>query len=199
MADSTLLLKDLMLNDLWPGVPTVRSKPLDGFTGSAHHNVATEKYRLGTKIQLYHDGGTDINQGYSTFIYLRAAADAETAPAMAVTSVVCVDGTPESLTTANKFYVVTNDSDLTSVETGSPCAIALSTMTNSYYGWFWCGGVCPTAEVSGLTITSTAGTDDSVVVGNVMLVAMATTAIGFAKHAVAGPAVGIFLKATDGG
>jgi hypothetical protein len=38
---------------------------------------------------------------------------------------------------------VTNDSGNDIGAQKGPIAIALSAMTEDYFGWFWCGGLCP--------------------------------------------------------
>ena len=69
-------------------------------------------------------------------------------------------------------------------------------MTNSYYGWFWTGGICPIEYVPGMSTASTVVTDDSVTAGcEVITVASGATGIAL-KIATAGiPACGYALYA----
>jgi hypothetical protein len=52
---------------------------------------------------------------------------------------------------AGAWYIVTNDGG-DSFNNG-PIAVALGSVTDEYYGWFWCGGVCPVATISGLDVS----------------------------------------------
>jgi hypothetical protein len=60
--------------------------------------------------------------------------------------------TSSAATAANALlptqYIVTDDASEALLS--GPIAVALSAMTTGYYGWFWCGGVCPVDSVSGL-------------------------------------------------
>jgi hypothetical protein len=144
MANSTIDDQKIILYDLWPGDPVENlSEPLDGFTGSDHHNVVSPAYDIGTKIRVY----DDTSKGYATFIYLQNIQG--TAGAVAAKDPVCMD-TSEQATAATSatWYKVGSDGGETLVN--GPMAIAISAMTTAYYGWFWCGGVCPVSYVSGL-------------------------------------------------
>lgn len=144
MATSTLDLDYVVLYDLWPGYPDPRlGTPKDGFTGSDHHNVVAAAYPVGTKIQYYNAGTSSANVGMSTFIYLRLVAQDAT-NVVNVKHIVAVDD--GAIATG-----VTNEAATDIAATHGPIAVALSTMTTAYYGWFWCGGVCPEDAVSGLT------------------------------------------------
>ena len=135
MADSTLDSELFVLIDRWPGVPTIFKEPPGGFTGEMHHNVSIQQYRCGTKAQIYNDGGIAGDYGYSTFIYLQVG----TQSAIALKSFVVPDS-------ATDPYVITDDIESCIDAVGSLfAAVALSAITDAYYGWFWCGGVCPEA------------------------------------------------------
>jgi len=131
-------------------VPRVGQPPVDGFTGSDHHNQAYEKFPVGTTIQVY----DTTNKGPSYFTYLRAGVASGTA--FAAKQV----GTVGDVATA-AWYRISNDGDQ-SITGGPPC-VFLSAMTLNYYGWFWTGGVCPVDWVSGLD--GNYETNDSVTAG----------------------------------
>jgi len=137
--------------------------PKDGFIGtgtkasvynsvtSSNHDIATtadQEYVLGQKIRYYNS----TLGGWGTCIYLQLIAGAVTV----------VAGSPVGVDdTADSYYAVTGDRS----ETGAGCAraIALSTMTTTNYGWFWCAGVCPDFSTDGTTafseVTVPVGTD----------------------------------------
>jgi len=147
VANSTLDDAKLILRDLWPGEPDFKlSKPPDGFTGASHHNVASPVYPVGIKIKVY----DETNKGYATFIYLQYVAGTKAATlALAVKQFVSMD-TSEQATAATSptYFKVTDDASEALIH--GPIAVALGAMTTAYYGWFWCGGVCPVSFVSGL-------------------------------------------------
>ena len=145
MADGVLDSLLFYLLDGWPGVvdPNM-GMPIDGFTGALHHNVVAAQYPVGTKIAVYNTGtkpGITSEPGWATFIYLKVGTQDTTA--IAAKTIVVQDS-------ATNWYEVTNDpDDCVNVETGA-AAIALSAITDAYYGWFWCAGVCPEEFVSDL-------------------------------------------------
>lgn len=147
MANSTIDDAKFILIDRWPGAPDDKmGTPPDGFTGSSHHNVSTPQYSIGTKIRVY----DNTNKGYSTFIYLQYIAGTKASTlALAAKQFVAMD-TSEQATAATSptYYKVTDDGSEALIQ--GPLAVALSAMTTAYYGWFWCGGVCPVDFVSGL-------------------------------------------------
>jgi len=147
MANSTIVNEKIMLIDRWPGVADPRlGKPPDGFTGSSHHNVATAIYPLGQKRTVW----DPTAKGYATFIYLQNIQG--TAGAVAVTNPVAPDTSEQAtVATTQVYYKVGSDGGEALLS--GPGAIALSAMTTLYYGWFWCGGVCPVSFVSALDTT----------------------------------------------
>lgn len=98
---------------------------------SRHHDFATATYTIGTKVRYYneHIGGQGV------CIYLRYSEGGETL----VAGMLCQpDPALDSL------YYVTGDQDtFVDFAVAKPNCIALSGMTTTRYGWFWCGGVCP--------------------------------------------------------
>ncbi len=141
MAVSTIAVSNIILHDKWPGTPIkvvpAEDKNGETFTNAAHHNVVTPEYRPGTKVIVY----DSTSSGFATMIYLRWNLS-PSGIAGAMSEIVV----PEALVTALAYYDVTVDGDAipTDVEAmGIPCAIMLSAMTDTYFGWFWCGGVVP--------------------------------------------------------
>ena len=132
-----------VLYDNWPGTASLNQDvPLGGFTGSTHHNVATAIYPVGTKICVYNTGVTAGIAGFATFIYLQHGTRDTV-----VTSAERQGVVPQSAAT---WYIVSNDPDTNINVPGGLFAIQLSLMTSDYYGWYWCGGVCPEEFVSAL-------------------------------------------------
>ena len=203
MADSTLTVQGIVLYEhTWPGTPVTPPVDYSDMTAAAvGHNLAAALWPLGTKWQVYCHGnaasvGVGYNVGWSTFTYLLGADNI----ASAVAGVVTVIGVPDNTLAAgdipSKYYTIVCDSDQTTHEGSGRVAVCLSTMTNSYYGWFWTGGICPIEYVPGMTTASTLVTDDSVTAGcEVITVASAATGIAL-KIATAGiPACGYALYA----
>ena len=161
MAASTITGVSLVLNDYWPGLPTQNIPTADGngnhFTNSTHHNVSTAIYKPGTKVEVWDISG----QGFSTLVYLRYNdSDDETGVLGSI-------AVPEAVVTSLKYYDVTVDGDSISSDVGAkriPFGIMLSTMTNTYFGWFWCGGVCP-IDWTPLLATTTVATQNTVKAG----------------------------------
>tara|TARA_R100000808_G_scaffold11393_1_gene29270 strand:- start:7076 stop:7693 length:618 start_codon:yes stop_codon:yes gene_type:complete len=147
MAASTIDDQYVHLFDLVPGpvrhgwLPPADSNG-NTFTNSSHHNVATAEYDVGFKVGVY----DRTNKGHAVFAYLQMG----TASGVAVAAKAIM--APGNVTTAGSnakhWSIVTNDPDQF-VEDSFAC-VALSAMTEDYYGWFWCGGVCPVGWVSAL-------------------------------------------------
>jgi len=157
MADSTLDSELFVLKDYWPGYPSRSGGylPQGGWTG-ATHNVVAAAAHIGEKVQVRNDPAVAGVAGLSTFVYLQVGTQ-DTGTAIAAKTF-CV---PDS---ATLWYQVTNDADSCIVHTGSALlAVAISAMTDAYFGWFWCGGVCPESHVSALG--GTYATEGNVVAG----------------------------------
>ena len=189
MADATITVQGVILKDNWPGATPIRP-PVDYSdmtAASVGHNLVAPLWDLGTKWEVYCKGdstygGVGYNLGWSRFIYLKAAADMATAVAGAVSVLVVPDGTLAAGMAGDGFYTVVGSSARTTHEEMSVVAMCISTPTNSYYGWYWCGGVCPVEYVPGLTTASTLVTDDSLV-ASCELSTVASTATGIALRA----------------
>lgn len=155
MADSTIDSQQFALFDFWPGV--ARHVSPDNMPAAFTTPVATAVFGPGEKICAWNEGGTAGIDGYATFIYLQVGTQ-NTDVAIAVKTF-CVPGS------ATTPFVVGNNPDTDIIlHTGSPfVGVALSAVTNAYWAWFWCGGVCPEAIVS--TLGGTYVTDNSVAIG----------------------------------
>jgi hypothetical protein len=185
MADSTIDSELFILQDNWPGDADpglVQDPPRDGFTGSDHHNSSTAVYQVGAKIQIYNEG-TSGKAGWATFIYLQVGTQDATTVLAAKSLVV-----PDSSTT---WYQVTNDPLQAVVLPCGMAAYALSAMTNAYYGWFWCGGVCPEEAVSGLAGTYV--TEGNVVAGDLTAHEAAAGVIGLGPRAAGEGCIGFAI------
>ena len=177
MANSVIDTEMFVLWDNWPidpdpnwGGPYITGPAVDSL-GWEGQNVATAKFPLGRKFHVREDGGTGKLSGWSTFIYLKLGTQHATlnlsCVAATVKCVCTVEGTlaENSATAATQLYQVTNDSDTTTMEALGLCAIATSAMTDTYYGWFWCGGVAPLTMLTGLV--GDVETDDGLTLGEI--------------------------------
>ena len=123
------------LIDNFPGEPTHGPMPSSWTTPST-----TEDFPVGTKRMIY----DDTNNGWATMIFLRFQKGTAAVAAVKSPCSLCV----ADVASAGAWGNVTNTTD--ECMTTGPIAIALATMTDAYYAWFWCGGVCPVDTVSGL-------------------------------------------------
>lgn len=163
----TLLSEQFFLNDLWPGYPLAcYGMPADGLLGASHHNVVAPAYPVGTKIQLPTKSITNGIAGVSVLAYLQVGT--QDATVIAARSL-CGQGS------ATIWHKVTNLATGIGSVAMTPAAVALSAMTNAYYGWFWVGGNAPEAgPVSGVGYVAAMGgiltylTDDTVVYGQMV-------------------------------
>ena len=132
----------IVLYDRWPGqASVVGDLPADGITNSTDHNVVAATRRYGEKVVVYNMGTAGI-AGYATFIYLQVGT--QNADFLLVAKSIVVNDS------ASLWYQMTNDPDDCIAISGGLAAIALSAMTNAYFGFFWCGGICPEDFVAGL-------------------------------------------------
>ena len=125
------------LVDHWPGEVTIGPNPAAWTTISA-----TEDFPLGTKRAIYDDTGN----GWATLMYLYYTTGAGTVAVATVGSPCGIDTT--AMATAGQYCHITNDGS--DAELLGPIAIALGTMVNARYGWFWVGGVCPVDTIATL-------------------------------------------------
>ena len=189
MADSTVTYEAIVLYDNWPGVAIEPPVPVTNITNAGvGHNVVSPMWPLGTKWELYCTGaqaalGVSYRQGFSTFIYLKAGPDAAGAIASTL-GIVCVpDETIEAGDANNLLYVMASDTDVTTHENTGLVAVCLSTVTNDYYAWYWCGGVYPLEYVTGAAKTDTIATNNTVAASGEM------SAVTLADQSGVGPRV----------
>jgi len=127
----------MYLIDNWPGEATPGANP-DDWTALS----TTEDYPLGTKRRVYQD----TQNGWSTLMYLYYTTGAGTVAVATVGEPCGMDKTAAA--TAGQHCHVTNDGSDANLK--GPVAVALGTMVNARYGWFWVGGVCPVDTVADL-------------------------------------------------
>ena len=143
------------LIDLWPGEVTNGPNPADWTTVSS-----TEDFPLGTKRQVY----DDTNNGWATLMYLQY--EKGTAAAVGVRGICAIDTT--EMATGGQWTRVTNDGGESQLL--GPIAIALNTMSDGQYGWFWVGGVCPVDTIATLD-DGLYASDGSITAGKYMVLA----------------------------
>ncbi len=186
MADSTIDSELIQLYDVWPGpVEPASGVPGHGLLDKRYQNVAAPYVPIGTKIQLQNLDATG-QPGPTILLYLQVGTQ-DTGTAIAA-KMVCV---PDS---ATLWYQLTNDGDsLIKIPTKLGC-IALSAITNAYYGWFWAGGVAPETFVPAMGGNYV--TDGLVVAGDFIAHDMTDDHIGLGKASgVNEPAMGFALAA----
>jgi hypothetical protein len=167
MADAKV---DSELIVLWCGrfgLGTDWELPTGGFLGGSHNNVATPAYPIGHVKYVYNQPGYG-KEGMSEFVYLQYVAATTTI----TTKAFCI---PAS---ASTWYQVTADPDQTvGDETGCPLAVApICSMTDTYYGWFWSGGIVPEAFVA--AFAGDWSTEGSVIGGAIIADNLTTDMIG---------------------
>jgi hypothetical protein len=139
VADSTIDSELFILYDRLPGAPDPNlGVPYGGFTGATHHNTATAMYPVGTKIEVYNTTGVT---GWTRFVYGKLE-EVDASNALKVKMFCAIEGT------AKAPYAFTNEVATQIGESVSPIVAAIGEMTENYYGWFWCGGVCPEEYVA---------------------------------------------------
>ena len=125
------------LIDNFPGLPTQGLNPADFTTV---YSTIPSGFQLGSKRMIY----DETNKGWSILAFLKY--NKGTAAAVAVKGI-CAQETA-TVAAAASWFNVTNDGGESYLN--GPIAIALATMADGEYGWFWVGGVCPVATIPGL-------------------------------------------------
>ena len=167
MADSTLDSQLFTLIDRWPGVAV--DPPVNPFDMTSAtvvgHNVVTAVWDVGTKWKVRNivDGQGHGQAGWSTFVYLSVGTQNTAAGYTIAAKMPCF---PDSATI---WHLVTNDPDSCIAITGGLVAYAISAMTDAYFGWFWCGGVCPEYYVPNNAMGGNYVTDGDVAIGPISL------------------------------
>ena len=174
MANGVIDSNLIVLYDLWPGVASVVGElPTDGIANTTDNNVAAATRRYGEKVTVYN--ATAGVAGYATFVYLQMGTQDATAAAV---KSACVNDS------ASLWYQLTNDMDSCIAISGGLMAYAIGTVTDAYWGFFWCAGVVPEDFVS--TIGGNFVTDGTLTPGG-FCAATATTVVG----------IGVLDAATD--
>lgn len=189
--DSTIGVGSVVLAMNQISVPATNlSSPRDGFLGADHHNVATPQFPIGTTIQVQQKGTTGA-VGPVQFTYLKVGTQ-NPDTAIAANSVCVQEGTTPG--------VVTNDPDTCIALGGTFAVVAISAMTNGYYGWFWSGGVAPKDtdnEILSTPLTGNLLTDGTVIAGPVCAGDLVADAIGLTPVAAATQVASGYATATD--
>jgi len=188
MADKTMDSLEVILIDNWPGVAKLIGQdeiPVGGFTGSLHHNVAAPAYPKGEKLCVWNPSTLGA-EGMSTMIYLLVGTQVSIACRSLVTT-----------GSATDVYDVQDSPDaiIGPKDGGALVAVAISAMTDAYYGWFWCGGVAPESLIPDLG--GTYATESTVVAGLLGLSDLTADALGLAAVAAATDAIIGFALAAD--
>jgi hypothetical protein len=146
------------------------TEPIGGFIGtgfanqyqastSLHHNVsATAYFNPGTKVRYYNA----TLKGWGVCIYAKYSKGAET---LAAGYLMGIDSANAPGTYG--YHSITGDVSTfgTSGRSGGLYAVALSAMTDTYWGWFWCGGIVPDFYTSA---TAKIGDSDFLTDGNII-------------------------------
>jgi hypothetical protein len=137
-ATSTIDSELIFLMNKWGAAPDPNHQNTipqgDGtWSGANSQNVIAPAYPVGTVIQCYNDGDSAGQSGYYEMIYLRAEE------AILGAKSICVPAATDD------HYSVTDDISSALDATNAQIGVAIAAMTAQYYGWFWCGGVCPEA------------------------------------------------------
>lgn len=168
---STIDSTGIILYDNWPNsIASQCAGPRDmnNVANGADQNVTSASFPVGTKFRGWQAGATGVNAGSYTLIYLKTGTLLN-GTAIAAKKFCVSETAPTSSTSGDLIYTVTNNPTSTYGMTTGLGAVSMSAMTTAgYYGWFWCGGVCPESICTGMAGTYT--TDANVVVGAICLV-----------------------------
>lgn len=171
--------EDFILYDTMPGpVDPNMSEPVGGFDGT-HSCGTTAVYRPGTKVMRYNDtttttaGSRSANLGWYTCIYAQyvCATTEIDVTAGEIMTLSCASAGAHGPLALTRDLSASNGAVLQ-----GPCAIACADITPDGFGWYWCAGVCPQEDVTGLDMSAFV-TDGSIVSGNAL---MLTTGASYA-------------------
>jgi hypothetical protein len=175
-----------------PVTPATGTPTGGGIAAGGDHNVAIPGHEVGTKWFSKQDTGSGQPMGWSTWIYLRMGTQSAS---VAAKSLCALETEPSSSTAGSLLYTVTNLASSANYATGL-VAYAIGAMTDTYYGWFWCGGVAPTVvcpSLGGTYVTY----NTEVVVGYMVAYSDTVLKLGTYLAASAIVPIGICLPATD--
>lgn len=186
MADSTLDSELFILQNNW-GMNALRvgNVPPGGLTDARHHNVAAPYFDPGTVCLVRNPNATAGKPGMAALIYLQVGTQ-NADSVIAVKSAVVLDS-------ATVWYQVTNDPDSCIAIPSGLGAFALSAMTDAYYGWFWCGGICPEGLLS--TLGGNYATNGSLAAGHISFTDLAADYAGLGPYATTTGYAGFALAA----
>lgn len=107
----------------------ITSIPTGTFVGSTHHNVASAVFPIGQKVTVKQDAATGVTAGYCTFIYMHFDNGSDDVAMVAKYPAQLLFGEMQSMTCDQDEAVLVG-----------PGGICLSVLTDTYHGWFLCGG-----------------------------------------------------------
>ncbi len=151
---ATVSLADVVLYDLWPGIPNPNlGIPSDGWDGTSHSCVTKAVYQQGTKIMAYND--STRWPGWYTMMYLQFhdgtdLASAADDPSKGYAACFRACGTATADGSISGPFVVTNDLTNSDGTTSFGVAFAAADLSSDQFGWFWVGGVNPSADATRL-------------------------------------------------
>jgi len=185
MSANNLDSTEILMLDNFPGIPNVNAAGpynLGNVAAGGDQNWYVSGSRpphvLGTKFMGYQEGGTGIVAGSYTLIYLKTGTELS-GTSIAVKRLCAMTLGPGAASSSDLLYTVTNDPTTPIGLLSGQCAVAMSAMTSGgYYGWFWCGGVCPESICVGMA--GAYETDANCVKG--AMVAVSDTEINFGTH-----------------
>ncbi len=131
------------------------SIPTGTFVGSAHHNVAAAVFPIGTKVEVKQDTATGVTPGFCTFIYMHHNNGSDNVTMVIKCPAQLLHGESSSVTCDQ------NESNLF-----SPGVICLTAVTDTYYGWYQCGG--PVCNGNSTALATSVLDGDFVTGGNVV-------------------------------
>jgi hypothetical protein len=186
---ATIPLSQLILDDRWPGQPSILlGRPTSGWDNTVDNFTSTAtdtqpNYPLGTKIVAYTDNtwcagwytmmylsfhdysGQDITADISTGAFYCSHYDGSDAEYYMIDESAC----PYYI--VSRCYTSANTDATRGMPIAIPCATLASDGSAVYatgygdaYGWFWVGGVCPCGDATRLqgAVGDLAGADITV-------------------------------------
>ena len=166
-----------ILYDNLPGVPELTAPtPVNGYDNTTVQCCVTAPaYRPGTKHQQFQDatvgaGGSNVaNKGYYTMVYAKYTCYSTGTKLGACDVggwVTLACGSTRGRGEMNVTNDISGGNTATAGTNGTlPLLLACTSMDNSTYGWFLCGGVCPNHDISALDDLTGFLTDGSVAGG----------------------------------
>lgn len=181
---SSIAPEDIYMIDQWPGAVNPNlGIPTGGFdnTTTGGSNATTALYPPATKIMAWNDttistkGTTTTLKGYYTMIYLQYLdyTSGKDVTASDVVGIACSSAKAKGILACTRD--ISGGADITQ---DSPLAIAIKDVCESEYAWYWCDGVAPLEDCTGLDVTGVV-TGGGVECGMAMGLATGLTVVGF--------------------